>query len=285
MTDDHDGSRWYFPIFEGLVDAKHQEQMGSALWLYLYCVKYAFVARQQGALRYNHIEAAEELGASQRTVKRWFEILQQHGYITTSARKRYHLEVAISNWRAIEEWLEARQREGGTSPPIGNDTTQDTRSVTRSAISAAPYILSISLSGYIYPNGSHGDAANLCLADAFRGLIEELKNKANRPAILRRIYQLCFGGDEETLPDYGYLGKVAKAVGGAERLAMLMWEMTTRPAVDPLPYILKSYGENAKGNQHATRKRSNQADGASDLSGGSLSDDQRAMLAKFDASP
>ena len=33
MTDSS-GSRWYFPTFEGLYDAKHVKQMGMAIWLY-----------------------------------------------------------------------------------------------------------------------------------------------------------------------------------------------------------------------------------------------------------
>ena len=41
------------------------------------------------------------------------------------------------------------------------------------------------------------------------------------------------------LPAYGYLGKVAKQVGGAGRLADLLWQHSTRPPTgDLLAYIL-----------------------------------------------
>jgi len=40
-------------------------------------------------------------------------------------------------------------------------------------------------------------------------------------------------------PAYGYLGKVAKKVGGAGRLADLLWQHSTRPPTgDLLAYIL-----------------------------------------------
>jgi hypothetical protein len=39
-------------------------------------------------------------------------------------------------------------------------------------------------------------------------------------------------------PDFGYIGKTAKAVGGAGRLAELLWQFSTRPPTgDVLAYI------------------------------------------------
>jgi hypothetical protein len=253
---DNDGSRWYFPTFEGLIDAKHQVLMGPAVWLYLYCIKYAFVARNEGELSYNHPQAADELGVSVMTVKRWFATLQEHEYIETRARKPYHLEIAVSNWRTIEEWYDAREREKEGQSTDRSITRGNKRSNKRNTENDTSYTLSIKLSGYLYPNGSHGDAAQTCLKDAFLDLVEKLKEAKNKPATLRQIYKLCFGGNEDTLPDYGYIGKVAKKVGGPERLAQIMWELTTRPPIDPLGYIIKVYGGKPNGpNQRPDRRR------------------------------
>lgn len=42
-------------------------------------------------------------------------------------------------------------------------------------------------------------------------------------------------------PDYGYLGKIAKKVSGAGRLAELLWQHSAKPPTgDVLAYILQS---------------------------------------------
>jgi len=75
------------------------------------------------------------------------------------------------------------------------------------------------------------------LTEKFHTLHAELKEASNKAAILRSVYVLCFG--EAGAPDYGYLGKTAKQVGGAGRLAQLMFELVTRPpAGDILAYIV-----------------------------------------------
>lgn len=93
----------------------------------------------------------------------------------------------------------------------------------------------------IPPNGGSADAEreSLPLYQQFREQWEELKTTKNRPAKLRDIYVLCFG--EETAPDYGYLGKAAKNVGSAGRLAELMFELITDPPTgDILAYIMQA---------------------------------------------
>jgi hypothetical protein len=254
------GSRWYFPVYEGLVDEKHQAQMGPAIWLYLYCIKYAMVHNpEDGVFEYSHIEAAAELGMSTRNVKRWLDTLQQYGYVKSRARKRHCLELAVSNWRTVAEWVAARKRLGEvTNLSLDNKqevtdlSRSDMRSDMRSDRIVPPYIIAISLDPYIYPTGSD-ELANQSISDVFRNLISELKTTKNRAATLRMIYRLCFGGAEENLPEYSYIGKVAKQVGGAERLAQLMWELTARPPADPLSYIQAM--QKQKGKQNATNQR------------------------------
>jgi len=62
---------------------------------------------------------------------------------------------------------------------------------------------------------------------------------------LRRIYEICFGGAD--VPDYGRFGKLAKQIGGAGRLAEIMWQLSTKPPTgDVLAYILAVYGPKRK---------------------------------------
>jgi hypothetical protein len=56
------------------------------------------------------------------------------------------------------------------------------------------------------------------------------------PAALRVMFEHLYPGRDP--PDYGYLGKIAKRVGGAGRLADLLWQYSTRPPTgDVLAYI------------------------------------------------
>lgn len=235
-----DGSRWYFPVYEGLFAAKHCEQMGPALWLYGWMIARAHIARAGGVVQYNHLTAANDLGKSERTVRSWFQTLQQNGYITTRARHKYHLEVQVTNWRAVEEWLEARRdtpdgqllaglgKEGETGSKNGSETGRETGR-------KLPPSIYITLGHYEYPTGSAGEPASLC--DAFAWLLERLREEPNKAALLRRIYILCYG--EADAPDFSYLGRAAKTVGGAGRLAALLWQYTTRrPSGDVLAYLM-----------------------------------------------
>jgi hypothetical protein len=273
------GSRWYFPVYEGLFRDEHPQRMGQAIWLYMWMLARAHVARRGGEFTYCHDDAAEDLRTERRTVRRWFGTLQEHGYITIRARRRYALDVAITNWRPVAEWLDSRdahdqhmpgrvdrnvhpdeprvdknvhpdglmyprvdtrvdknvQSEGAEGPRV------DTRVDIRVDKNVHPYHLSISLQDYQYPSGSAGADRpdSVSLSNLFHDLKARLAERAaNRPALLRAIYQVCFGGAEDALPDYGYLGRVARRVGGAGRLAELMWLLTTRePMTDPLAYI------------------------------------------------
>jgi hypothetical protein len=83
-------------------------------------------------------------------------------------------------------------------------------------------------------------AAPVPLAEQFHSLLAELKTTENKSAKLREIYVLCFGKDDA--PDFGYLGKTAKDVGGAGRLAELFWQYSAKPPTgDVLAYIKKAH--------------------------------------------
>lgn len=248
------GSRWYFPVYEGLFDAKHVAAMGQAIWLYGWALARAHVAQNHGVFTYSHIEAAKELGRSVRTIKLWFSKLQEAGYLQTRARHPYSLEVGVSNWRTREEWLNARQSEGQHLALPSERSAK--RSATTSAALCIP-LLTIKLQSYEYPTGTREVQNPASLSGAFGHFLRELKTSTNRPALLRQLYQLCFGDKETDLPAYGYLGRVAKRIGGAGRLAELLWGLTAKPPTgDVLAYIQAMHKRgSAHGQTSADRDR------------------------------
>ncbi len=91
------------------------------------------------------------------------------------------------------------------------------------------------------------------LADQFHALIGELRQTKNKAAVLREVYVLCFG--EDGAPDYGYLGKTARTLGGAGHLAQRMFELVARPPNgDILAYILGEHRNRQNRNNGAGRE-------------------------------
>jgi len=78
-------------------------------------------------------------------------------------------------------------------------------------------------------------------------ILDGIKTTKNNGPLLRELYTLCFGIEA---PDYGFIGKVAKDVGGAGRLAEIMWQLATKPPTgDVMAYILKAYGPKRNGHR------------------------------------
>lgn len=94
-------------------------------------------------------------------------------------------------------------------------------------------------------------------AEMFRRLHGELAETKNRTAKLMEIYALCYG--DSNLPDFAKLGAFAKKVGGAGRLADLLWQNTTRPPTgDVLDYIYACEKGKKKGQSNGSgRKKAN----------------------------
>ena len=81
-------------------------------------------------------------------------------------------------------------------------------------------------------------------------LVEKPPKNSNRHAVLARMYVSLFPTKDP--PDFGYIGKTAKNVGGAGRLAALLWQANAaRPTGDVLAYCVgiakggKSNGSNS----------------------------------------
>jgi len=85
----------------------------------------------------------------------------------------------------------------------------------------------------------------------FQGWQARIQASKNRPAELRAMITALYPGRDP--PDFGYIARVARSVGGAGRLADLLWQHSTRPPTgDVLAYVQKV----AKGGKrHATRRQ------------------------------
>jgi hypothetical protein len=66
-----------------------------------------------------------------------------------------------------------------------------------------------------------------------------LRTDTNKVAVLRRMFDKLFP-DAVDIPDYARLGKTAKQVGGAGRLAELMWTNSAKPpSGDVMAYLVR----------------------------------------------
>ena len=205
---------------------------------------------------YNHNDAAHALHVPRGTIRNWFRTLQERGYIDTRARHPHHLEVSVSNWRPVEEWRNARQVGDGAHVNTHNrDGTSECPSECPSECHGVNTLIYISrkLESYLYPNGSHGDGPH-SLADVFSAILETLKRSKNRAASLRFVFELCFG--DADLPDYGYIKKVGNQVGGAGRLAEIMWQLSSKPPTgNILAYILAAHGPSKRKGKRTAQER------------------------------
>jgi len=75
--------------------------------------------------------------------------------------------------------------------------------------------------------------------EAFCDWLKVIEQAKNRPASLQTMFRALYPG--RSPPDYSYLGRVARQVGGAGRLAELLWQNSSRPPTgDILAYCLST---------------------------------------------
>ncbi len=191
---------------------------------------------------------------TQDDIKRWFaELVQANLIIPYRANDGDYLQM-----RTWEKHQQVRAKRSKYPDMIADDINCNHMQ------SDAPVIQSNPIHTNVPADAGSADAelpppapSGASITEQFRTLHEELKNAANKPAILRAVYVLCFG--EAGAPDYGYLGKTARQVGGAGRLAQLMFELVTRPpAGDILAYIVAE--------ENGRKKRASQNGGNREIS-------------------
>jgi len=77
---------------------------------------------------------------------------------------------------------------------------------------------------------------------------EAIRESKNRPAVLHLMCEILYPGLSP--PSYGYIGKVARKVGGAGRLADLLWQCTPHPPTGDLMAYIQKVAQNGK---HSTK--------------------------------
>lgn len=252
------GSRWFIPLYEGLIEPEHVAKMGKAIWLYLYGLKMASIRSlsgdKSGAFDYSAPEVAEALGLAPHTVRKYFQMLQEARYFETRARHSHYLEVAIVNWRTVEEWLEARDKADVMRRGLANERLESAVTLELSdavigklvgtlistlntqEVPTTNLIKSLRVQGL--PKGAKApESGPETIPVNFAEWQKLLKSADNQPAALRFMFCTLFP-EAVDKPSYGYLGRVARQVGGAGRLAELMWQLAARPPTgDALAYI------------------------------------------------
>ena len=105
---------WHPPIPFGALYSEDALQIGPALSLLGYC--YDKVSREDGTLRLNLRTAASEMGVPYPTVKRWWELLKETGYIAShKERGRAGMDVRMSDdW--LDWWREDQETRSKTIP-------------------------------------------------------------------------------------------------------------------------------------------------------------------------
>lgn len=240
--------------------------IGHLLYLWWWCQEYA----QDGDLsdfdEYDIAEAAEWEGdpgefvaalknCGSRSGAGFLAIDADTGAVFVNDWHQYGGKLFLKRTQSAERMRRYRERNAGETDENADVTRNDSVTVTRvthiDKIRIDPTIVGSATESEIPPNGGSAVAErdSSPLYQQFRALVEQLKADKNKQAKLREIYVLCFG--EENAPDYGYLGTAAKRVGGAGRLAELMFELITSPPTgDILAYIMQ-----AEADRKARRKQ------------------------------
>lgn len=111
---------FYFPTYIGLLTKEHRENIGPALWEFLWLISKTTKEITEdgetigiilGGKPVKISEIAEELGSSERTVKRNIARLKEHGYIKTT-RTPYGEIYKVKN---SKKFIKKRSAKNGTS--------------------------------------------------------------------------------------------------------------------------------------------------------------------------
>ncbi|QJD87881.1 helix-turn-helix transcriptional regulator [Cohnella herbarum] len=95
-----------FPMYSGIFEPKHYKQIGAALWFFSWCINSTTKeCEEEDGVTWGYVhgkkpmklsELAAPFGVNDKTVGRWIETLEEHGYIRTT-RAPYGLIVAVRN--------------------------------------------------------------------------------------------------------------------------------------------------------------------------------------------
>lgn len=82
-----------FPMYSGLLEPEHYKKIGTAIWLFLWCISSTTKEVEREGVNWGIVlgnkplkkkDIAPIFGVSEKTVERWINDLEQHGYIKTT---------------------------------------------------------------------------------------------------------------------------------------------------------------------------------------------------------
>ncbi|MFN2745812.1 ArsR family transcriptional regulator [Bacillus sp. z60-18] len=99
-----------FPIYSGILNRKHYDKIGSAIWLFLWCISSTTKEIEKEGITWGIVlgnkplkasELAAVFGVNEKTIRRWLSQLEQSGYIAVT-RAPYGLILSV---RHSKKWL------------------------------------------------------------------------------------------------------------------------------------------------------------------------------------
>ncbi len=94
-----------FPTYSGLLNSEHYDKIGPALWLFLWFISSTTKEIEKDGVSWGIVlghkplkarEMAAVFGVSEKTVRRWLELLETHEYIK-AVRAPYGLMISVKH--------------------------------------------------------------------------------------------------------------------------------------------------------------------------------------------
>ncbi|GIO36237.1 phage-like element PBSX protein XkdB [Paenibacillus antibioticophila] len=94
-----------FPMYSGILEHRHYKKIGSAIWLFLWCISSTTSEKEKDGIVWGIVlgnkpikisELEEEFGVSNRTIRSWIKTLEDNHYIRVT-RAPYGLIFSVRN--------------------------------------------------------------------------------------------------------------------------------------------------------------------------------------------
>lgn len=104
-----------FPMYSGLLEPEHYKKIGSAIWLFLWCVSSTTSEKEKDGIVWGIVlgnkpmklsDMAEKFGVNDKTVSRWLDALEINGYIRVTRAPR-GLIISVKN---SKKWTDKNVR-------------------------------------------------------------------------------------------------------------------------------------------------------------------------------
>lgn len=115
-----------FPTYSGLLEPEHYKRIGSALWLFLWCISSTTKEVEKDGLKWGIVlgnkpiklnELAEIFNVNEKTVRRWLSDLEFHEYIRIT-RAPYGVILTVRNSKKFMKRVDKNVQSLGQKCPI-----------------------------------------------------------------------------------------------------------------------------------------------------------------------